>query len=56
MELKVDAEEFAARTPATGLLGNNVGAGRELFAFMRLAASSAEQGASAFTSALETLK
>ena len=41
---------------ATGLLGNNVGAGRELFAFMRLAASSAEQGASAFTSALETLK
>ena len=56
LELKVDAEEFAARTPATGLLGNNVGAGRELFAFMRLAASSAEQGASAFTSALETLK
>ena len=56
LELKVDAEEFAARTPATGLLGNNVGAGRELFAFMRLAASSAEQGASAFTCALETLK
>ena len=56
LELKVDAEVFAARTPATGLLGNNVGAGRELFAFMRLAASSAEQGASAFTSALETLK
>jgi phosphogluconate dehydratase len=56
LELKVDAEEFAARTPATGLLGNNVGAGRELFGFMRLAASSAEQGASAFTSALETLK
>jgi phosphogluconate dehydratase len=56
LELKVDAEEFAARAPATGLLGNNVGAGRELFAFMRLAASSAEQGASAFTSALETLK
>ncbi|KTC37748.1 phosphogluconate dehydratase [Pseudomonas sp. L5B5] len=55
LELKVDAEEFAAREPAKGLLGNNVGTGRELFAFMRMAFSSAEQGASAFTSALETL-
>ncbi len=25
LELKVDAEEFAARTPAKGLLGNNMG-------------------------------
>lgn len=55
LELKVDAEEFAARTPAKGLLGNNIGSGRELFGFMRMAFSSAEQGASAFTSALETL-
>jgi hypothetical protein len=55
LELKVDAEEFAARTPAKGLLGNNIGTGRELFGFMRMAFSSAEQGASAFTSALETL-
>ncbi|AZC20218.1 phosphogluconate dehydratase [Pseudomonas sp. CMR5c] len=55
LELKVDAEQFAAREPAKGLLGNNVGTGRELFAFMRMAFSSAEQGASAFTSALETL-
>ncbi|MGE8413611.1 MAG: phosphogluconate dehydratase [Pseudomonas sp.] len=55
LELKVDAEEFAAREPAKGLLGDNVGTGRELFAFMRMAFSSAEQGASAFTSALETL-
>ncbi|WP_434602985.1 phosphogluconate dehydratase [Pseudomonas sp. Z4-7] len=55
LELKVDAEEFAAREPAKGLLGNNIGTGRELFGFMRMAFSSAEQGASAFTSALETL-
>ncbi|VVP39627.1 phosphogluconate dehydratase [Pseudomonas silesiensis] len=55
LELKVDAEEFAAREPAKGLLANNIGSGRELFGFMRLAFSSAEQGASAFTSALETL-
>ncbi|MCU7650452.1 phosphogluconate dehydratase [Pseudomonas piscis] len=55
LELKVDAEQFAAREPAKGFLGNNVGTGRELFAFMRMAFSSAEQGASAFTSALETL-
>jgi phosphogluconate dehydratase len=33
-----------------------VGCGRELFSFMRLSFSSAEQGASAFTSSLESLK
>jgi phosphogluconate dehydratase len=33
-----------------------VGCGRELFAFMRASFSSAEQGASAFTSNLETLR
>jgi len=52
----VDDAEFAARTPAVGLLGNNIGCGRELFGFMRMAFSSAEQGASAFTSALEHLE
>ena len=56
LELKLDAEELASRTPATGLLGDKVGAGRELFAFMRMSASSAEQGASAFTRSLEMLK
>jgi phosphogluconate dehydratase len=33
-----------------------VGTGRELFGFMRMAFSSAEKGASAFTTNLETLK
>ncbi len=56
LQLLVDADEFAARTPAKGLLDNGIGCGRELFGFMRMAFSSAEQGASAFTSALETLK
>ncbi|MGC1329250.1 phosphogluconate dehydratase [Pseudomonas sp.] len=56
LEVLVDAAEFAARTPAVGQLANAVGCGRELFGFMRLAFSSAEQGASAFTSGLEILK
>ncbi len=56
LKVLVDDAEFAAREPAVGLLGNNVGCGRELFGFMRMAFSSAEQGASAFTSALETLE
>ena len=56
LEVLMDASEFAARTPAVGQLANAVGCGRELFGFMRLAFSSAEQGASAFTSGLEILK
>ena len=56
LQLLVDEAEFAARTPAVGTLSNAVGTGRELFAFMRQAFSSAEQGASTFTSSLETLK
>ena len=56
LEVLMDASEFAARTPAVGQLANAVGCGRELFGFMRLAFSSAEQGASAFTSGLENLK
>ncbi|MNM97764.1 Phosphogluconate dehydratase [compost metagenome] len=56
LELLVDAAEFAAREPARWDLEPNVGTGRELFAFMREAFSSAEQGASAFTRNLESLK
>jgi len=56
LHVLVEAAELAAREPAIGLLDNGVGCGRELFGFMRMAFSSAEQGASAFTSGLETLK
>ncbi|MDH4607007.1 phosphogluconate dehydratase, partial [Pseudomonas sp. BN102] len=56
LELQVDAAEFAAREPARWDLEANVGTGRELFAFMREAFSTAEQGASAFTRNLESLK
>ncbi len=56
LQVLMDAAEFAERTPAVGQLANAVGCGRELFGFMRLAFSSAEQGASAFTSGLENLK
>ncbi|MFZ6048959.1 phosphogluconate dehydratase [Pseudomonas sp. CR3202] len=56
LEVLVDAAEFAAREPARWDLEPNVGTGRELFAFMREAFSSAEQGASAFTRNLESLK
>jgi phosphogluconate dehydratase len=56
LQVLVDPAELTARTPAVGTLANGVGCGRELFGFMRAAFSSAEQGASAFTSALEGLK
>ena len=56
LQVLVEPAELAAREPAVGLLDNGVGCGRELFGFMRMAFSSAEQGASAFTSGLETLK
>lgn len=56
LHVLVEPAELAAREPAVGLLDNGVGCGRELFGFMRMAFSSAEQGASAFTSGLETLK
>jgi phosphogluconate dehydratase len=56
LQVLVEPAELAAREPAIGLLDNGVGCGRELFGFMRMAFSSAEQGASAFTSGLETLK
>jgi len=56
LQVLVEPAELAAREPAVGHLDNGVGCGRELFGFMRMAFSSAEQGASAFTSNLETLK
>ncbi|RJG09084.1 phosphogluconate dehydratase [Pseudomonas cavernicola] len=56
LRILLDPDEFAAREPARGDLDAGVGCGRELFAFMRMAFSSAEQGASAFTSSLESLK
>jgi phosphogluconate dehydratase len=56
LQVLVDATELASRTPAVGTLANGVGCGRELFGFMRQAFSSAEQGASAFTSGLERLQ
>lgn len=56
LQIMVDPQELAARTPAIGQLANGVGCGRELFGFMRAAFSSAEQGASAFSASLESLK
>jgi phosphogluconate dehydratase len=56
LQVRVDAQTLASRTPAVGTLANGVGCGRELFGFMRQAVSSAEQGASAFTSGLEILR
>ncbi|WP_296249886.1 phosphogluconate dehydratase [Pseudomonas sp. UBA4194] len=56
LQVRLDAQTLASRTPAVGTLANGVGCGRELFAFMRQAFSSAEQGASAFTSGLEILR
>lgn len=56
LQVRVDAQTLTSRTPAVGTLADGVGCGRELFGFMRQAFSSAEQGASAFTSGLEILR
>jgi phosphogluconate dehydratase len=56
LQVLVSAEELAARDMPPTPTGNDLGCGRELFGFMRVAFSSAEQGASAFTSALENLE
>ncbi|AUA34295.1 phosphogluconate dehydratase [Pseudomonas sp. SGAir0191] len=56
LRVMVPADELAQRDLATAPQGNDLGCGRELFGFMRMAFSPAEQGASAFTSALENLK
>lgn len=56
LQLMVSADELATRDLPAPPQGNDLGMGRELFGFMRVAFSSAEQGASAFTSGLEHLK
>jgi len=56
LQVLVSAEELATRDMPPAPTGNDLGCGRELFGFMRVAFSSAEQGASAFTSALENLE
>ncbi|MBD1585791.1 phosphogluconate dehydratase [Pseudomonas typographi] len=56
LQVLVEPSELAAREQAQPSVDSSVGCGRELFGFMRMAFSSAEQGASAFTSALGALK
>ncbi|BAP41383.1 phosphogluconate dehydratase [Pseudomonas sp. LJDD11] len=56
LQVLLEPAELAARQPATTQIDSSVGCGRELFGFMRVAFSSAEQGASAFTASLEGLK
>ncbi|MDU9404993.1 phosphogluconate dehydratase [Pseudomonas sp. zfem004] len=56
LRIMVSAEELASRELPEPPKGNDLGCGRELFGFMRVAFSSAEKGASAFTSGLENLK
>ena len=56
LRIMVSAEELASRELPEPPKGNDLGCGRELFGFMRVAFSSAEKGASAFTSALEHLE
>lgn len=56
LDVLLDASEWAVREAAPAPEDKGIGCGRELFAFMRGAFSTAERGASAFTSSLETLK
>ncbi|PVZ11235.1 MULTISPECIES: phosphogluconate dehydratase [unclassified Pseudomonas] len=56
LQVLVEPAVFAAREVAQPTIDSSQGCGRELFSFMRMAFSSAEQGASAFTSALGALK
>ncbi|WP_153786664.1 phosphogluconate dehydratase [Pseudomonas sp. EMN2] len=56
LRIMVSVEELASRELPEPPKGNDLGCGRELFGFMRVAFSSAEKGASAFTSGLENLK
>lgn len=56
LKILVPADEWMAREAVEAPQGTGVGCGRELFAFMRGAMSTAESGASAFTSSLEALK
>ncbi|UCJ15737.1 phosphogluconate dehydratase [Pseudomonas sp. MM211] len=56
LQILVDEIEWAARDSAPRPQGTGVGCGRELFAFMRAAFSPAEEGASAFTAELDSLR
>ena len=56
LQILVDEIEWAARDSAPRPQGIGIGCGRELFAFMRAAFSPAEQGASAFTAELDSLR
>lgn len=56
LEVKVDTAEWEARENVARPDDMGIGCGRELFAFMRAAFSPAEQGASVFTTELESLK
>jgi phosphogluconate dehydratase len=49
LNINVDPAEFAQRAPVVGdLTANQFGVGRELFAHMRLAVNTAEEGATVF--------
>jgi phosphogluconate dehydratase len=56
LNVLVDAGEWNTRECVPAPEDQGIGCGRELFAFMRSAFSSAERGASAFTASLEALK
>ncbi|WP_313739168.1 phosphogluconate dehydratase [Pseudomonas sp.] len=55
LQVRLSASELESRDLPPAPQGNDLGCGRELFGFMRVAFSSAEQGASAFTADLEKL-
>ncbi|MFB4371256.1 MULTISPECIES: phosphogluconate dehydratase [unclassified Pseudomonas] len=56
LQVLVDDIAWNARETAPRPQGTGVGCGRELFAFMRAAFSPAEEGASAFTAELDSLR
>lgn len=56
LQVLVDDIAWNAREIAPRPQGTGVGCGRELFAFMRAAFSPAEEGASAFTAELDSLR
>jgi len=56
LQVLVDDIAWSAREIAPRPQGTGVGCGRELFAFMRAAFSPAEEGASAFTAELDSLR
>lgn len=56
LKVLVDPAEWEARTPAAPPADPGIGFGRELFAFMRGAMSSAEEGACSFSATLNALR